>query len=113
MTIDQKGFDEQMALQRERARSARSDDQSMSKQSVDLMNFTDKSEFIGYSNNENTSKVIGLFKNGEKVEVLTDIGEVIFQETCFYAESGGQVYDTGIVFNDNTELEVIKVRKRL
>ena len=81
LTIDQKGFDEQMALQRERARSARSDDQSMSKQSVDLMNFTDKSEFIGYSNNENTSKVIGLFKNGEKVEVLTDIGEVIFQET--------------------------------
>ncbi|MDI9541215.1 MAG: alanine--tRNA ligase [Bacillota bacterium] len=111
LTIDQKGFDEQMALQRERARSARSDDQSMSKQSVDLMNFTDKSEFIGYSNNENTSKVIGLFKNGEKVEVLTDIGEVIFQETCFYAESGGQVYDTGIVFNDNTELEVIKVSK--
>lgn len=111
LTIDQKDFDEQMALQRERARSARSDDQSMSKQSVDLMNFTDKSEFIGYSNNENTSKVIGLFKNGEKVEVLTDIGEVIFQETCFYAESGGQVYDTGIVFNDNTELEVIKVSK--
>ncbi len=111
LIIDQKGFDEQMALQRERARSARSDDQSMSKQSVDLMNFTATSEFIGYSQNENISKVIGLFKNGEKVDELTDQGEVIFEETCFYAESGGQIYDTGIIFNDSTELEVTKVSK--
>ena len=111
LTIDQQGFDKQMALQRERARSARSDDQSMSKQSVDLMNFTAASQFVGYSQSENTSKVIGLFKNGEKVDELTDSGEVIFEETCFYAESGGQVYDLGIIFNENTEMEVVKVSK--
>lgn len=111
LTIDQKGFDRCMELQRERARSARSDDQSMSKQSVDLMNFTKESEFVGYGKNENTSKVIGLFKNGEKVDELTDSGEVVFEETCFYAESGGQIYDTGLIFNDNTQLEVIKVIK--
>ena len=111
LTIDQKGFDRCMELQRERARSARSDDQSMSKQSVDLMNFTKESEFVGYGKNENTSKVIGLFKNGEKVDELTDSGEVVFEETCFYAESGGQIYDTGLIFNDNTQLEVIKVTK--
>ncbi|MGI6581439.1 MAG: alanine--tRNA ligase [Erysipelotrichaceae bacterium] len=111
LTIDQKGFDKCMELQRERARSARSDDQSMSKQSVDLMNFTKESEFVGYGKNENTSKVIGLFKNGEKVDELTDSGEVVFEETCFYAESGGQIYDTGLIFNDNTQLEVIKVIK--
>ena len=111
LTIDQKGFDRCMELQRERARSARSDDQSMSKQSVDLMNFTKESEFVGYGKNENTSKVIGLFKNGEKVDELTDGGEVVFEETCFYAESGGQIYDTGLIFNDNTQLEVIKVTK--
>lgn len=111
LTIDQKGFDRCMELQRERARSARSDDQSMSKQSVDLMNFAKESEFVGYGKNENTSKVIGLFKNGEKVDELTDSGEIVFEETCFYAESGGQIYDTGIIFNDDTHLEVIKVSK--
>ncbi len=111
LTIDQKGFDEQMALQRERARSARSDDQSMSKQSVDLMNFNKESKFVGYTQNENKSKVIGIFKNGEKVDILTDSGEVVFEETCFYAESGGQIYDTGIIFNEDTQLEVVKVSK--
>lgn len=111
LTVDQKGFDEQMALQRERARSARSDDQSMSKQSVDLMNFTRESKFVGYTQNENKSKVIGIFKNGEKVDILTDSGEVVFEETSFYAESGGQIYDTGIIFNEDTQLEVVKVSK--
>ena len=111
LTIDQEGFDRCMEYQRERARSARSDDQSMSKQSVDLMNFTKESEFVGYCHNENTSKVIGLFKNGERVDELTDSGEIVFEKTCFYAESGGQIYDTGIIFNDDTHLEVIKVSK--
>ncbi len=111
LTVDQKGFDEQMALQRERARSARSDDQSMSKQSVDLMNFTRESKFVGYTQDENKSKVIGIFKNGEKVDILTDSGEVVFEETSFYAESGGQIYDTGIIFNEDTQLEVVKVSK--
>ncbi|MGI6608825.1 MAG: alanine--tRNA ligase [Erysipelotrichaceae bacterium] len=111
LTVDQQGFDNCMSLQKERARSARSDDQSMSRQSVDLMTFTEKSEFVGYETDENISKVIGLFKNGEKVDVLSDNGEVIFEETCFYAESGGQIYDTGIIFNENTEMEVLKVTK--
>ncbi len=111
LTVDKKGFESCMQQQRERARSARSDDQSMGKQSVDLMNFTKESKFVGYNQNENQGVVIGLFKNGEKVEELTDEGEIIFDETCFYAESGGQVYDTGVIYNDDTKLEVVKVVK--
>ena len=110
-TIDQAGFDKEMAAQRRRARDARSDEQSMSAQAEDLMNFTTPSEFVGYSVLENTGKVIGLFKNGVKTDAIDDEGDVIFDRTCFYAESGGQIYDTGIIRNADTEMKVTKVIK--
>ena len=109
--IDQAGFDKEMAAQRQRARDARSDEQSMSAQAEDLMNFTEPSEFLGYTVTENTGKVIGLFKNGVAVDTIDDEGDVIFDRTCFYAESGGQIWDTGIIKNADTELKVTKVIK--
>ena len=110
-TIDQKGFDEQMKAQRERARNARSDEQSMASQAEDLMNFDAPFRFVGYEKTENQGVVTGLFKDGRKVEVLTDEGDVAFDASCFYAESGGQLYDTGRIFNDHAELTVTKVYK--
>ena len=111
ISIDEAGFEKCMQQQRERARNARSDDQSMGSQSVDLLNFTDKSEFIGYDHLENHSKVIALFKDGVRVEELIDEGDVVCEQTCFYAESGGQIYDTGVMENETTILEVNKVTK--
>lgn len=111
ISIDEAGFEKCMQQQRERARNARSDDQSMGSQSVDLLNFTDKSEFIGYDHLENHSKVIALFKDGVRVEELIDEGDVVCEQTCFYAESGGQIYDTGVMENETTLLEVNKVTK--
>ena len=110
-SIDQEGFDKAMAEQRRRAREARSDDQSMSAQAEDLMNFTEPSEFLGYSETENDGTVIGLFKDGVQVDTLTDEGDVIFDKTCFYAESGGQIYDCGTGENDETSFKVTKVIK--
>ena len=109
--IDQAGFDREMAAQRQRARDARSDEQSMSAQAEDLMNFTEPSEFLGYSVMENHGKVIGLFKNGVRVDQITDEGDIIMDKTCFYAESGGQIWDTGVIQNENTVLKVTKVIK--
>ncbi len=110
-TLDKDGFEKCMEQQRERARNARSDDQSMGSQSVDLLNFTAHSEFVGYDHNSNVSYVVGLFKNGQKVDEISDEGEVVFAQTCFYAESGGQIYDTGIIYNDDCQMEVVKVNK--
>ena len=110
-SIDQEGFDREMAKQRQRARDARSDDQSMGAQAEDLMNFTEPSAFLGYEVMENDGKVIGLFENGVQVDEISDEGEIIFDQTCFYAESGGQIYDTGRIYNNDTELEVVKVLK--
>ncbi len=111
MSVDMEGFNKCMAEQRERARNARSDEQSMGSQSMDLLTFEEPSKFVGYTETENTSTVIGLFKDGVKVDVVEDEGEVVFAETCFYAESGGQVYDTGVIENEGTTLEVVKVSK--
>jgi len=98
--LDLEGFNIEMEAQRARARAAREEVESMSSQSVDLMNFTLESQFLGYDSMKNNAVVVGLFKNGHAVDVLTDKGEVILDHTCFYAESGGQIADTGTLSGD-------------
>ena len=110
-TVDQKGFDEMMAQQKQRARDARGEQQSMHGQSEDLMNFTEASVFTGYQCDESEGTVIGLFKDGVMVDELDEEGDVILSETCFYAESGGQCADTGKVWNDSFSADVTDVRK--
>ncbi|MBE6135807.1 MAG: alanine--tRNA ligase [Erysipelotrichaceae bacterium] len=103
-------FNELMKEQRQRARDARGDLQSMNKQSKDLMEFKLPSEFT-YDKNDIQAKVIGLFVNGEKVDSISESGEIIFDKTNFYAESGGQVADTGVIENESTSLKVNNVLK--
>ena len=108
--VDEKGFEEEMEKQKERARNARSDEQSMHKQSKDLLEFTLPSKFF-YEEVPLKGKVIGLFKDGERVEKLSDEGEVILDQTNFYAESGGEVADHGTLENKDTLCKVINVQK--
>ena len=111
LEVDEKGFDEEMKAQKERARNARGDLQSMNKQSIDLMNFKNESKF-NYDLLEIETEVIGIFKDGVKVDSLNeDEGQIIVKETPFYAESGGQVSDTGSIKNDNFEAKVNDVNK--
>ena len=110
VTVDECGFNQEMEQQKERARNARSDEQSMHKQSEDLLNFVEPSTF-NYDGKNINSKVIGLFKDGVKVDEIVDEGEVIFETTNFYAESGGEVSDTGIIYNDNCKAIVKEVQK--
>ena len=110
-TIDAEGFEKEMQAQKERARAARGNRQSMHGQSKDLMDFTDESKFTGYTDRHSTGKVLGLFKDGVKVDELEDEGDVILSETCFYAESGGQCADTGRVWNDAFKADVTDVQK--
>ncbi len=109
--VDEKGFHAEMEKQRERARNARDQAQSMSSQSADLMSFTQKSEFIGYDQSVCEAKVIALFKDGKAVNELSDCGEVILDQTVCYAESGGQVADCGIMKNEHMKATVEQVIK--
>lgn len=110
-TVDLEGFEKCMEQQRERARNARDDEQSMSSQSADLMAFTEASEFTGYSELVTSAKVIGLFKNGVRVDEISDEGQIILDSTCFYAESGGQIADTGVFEANGLKGEVTAVIK--
>lgn len=108
--VDEEGFNKLMEEQRERARNARGEIESFHKQSKDLMDFKDPSEFL-YHTYEWDGKAIGLFVEGERVEEISDSGEVIFDKTPFYAEMGGQVADKGIILGKDFEAEVISVGK--
>ena len=110
-TVDTEGFNAEMEKQRERARSSRDAGESMKSQSADLMDCTVESTFIGYDHFTNTSKVVACFKDGVKVDTIVDEGDVILEETCFYAESGGQVADKGTLSSDTISCEVVDVKK--
>ena len=110
VNVDLEGFKEEMNKQKERARAARGDAKSMNKQSASLMSCTVPSEFI-YGKLETTATVLALFKDGEQVDTLDEEGDIIVDHTVFYAESGGQVSDKGIMENDGLRLEVNDVIK--
>ena len=110
LSVDMVGFENLMENQRERARQARQTVGSMAKQSADLLSFKQESKFID-DGKIIQAKVIGIFKDGIQKSSLEDEGEVILQQTNFYAESGGQSSDLGLMSNGNTQLEVVDVQK--
>ena len=94
LEVDIEGFKEEMLKQKERARNARIKANSMNRQSKDLLEFVEKSEFF-YDSEPRKAKIIALFKDGNRVDQIEENGEVIFDVTNFYAESGGEVADSG------------------
>ena len=110
LKVDEEGFKEELKIQQERSRGARSEGESMTSQKPDLMSFDLPSTFEYNPANIN-SVVIGLFKDGVKVDRIDDYGEIVFDTTTFYAEMGGQCADTGTIYNENCLAEVENVLK--
>lgn len=113
LTVDMATFENEMQQQRDRARQARQNSQSMQIQSEVLKNITDDSTFVGYETTDYQSTITHLIYNGEEVESV-EAGETVYfilKETPFYAVSGGQVADEGTVGNENFEIAVTEVTK--
>ncbi|CDR58765.1 alanyl-tRNA synthetase [Staphylococcus argenteus] len=113
LNVDMTTFESEMQQQRDRARQARQNSQSMQVQSEVLKNITTESTFVGYETATVQTTLTHLIYNGEEVNQV-EAGETVYfmlTETPFYAVSGGQVADTGIVFNDNFEIAVSEVTK--
>lgn len=93
LTVDEAGFAEAMEAQRTRAQQA----SNFGMDYNERLKSTNKSEFLGYTEVTGTSAVVELFAAGEAVEELPagTKGIVVLSKTPFYAESGGQVGDTG------------------
>ncbi|PYC18599.1 alanine--tRNA ligase [Pseudomonas mosselii] len=93
LTIDEAGFEREMEAQRERARSA----SAFGMDYNSLVKVDTATDFLGYDATEGQGKVIALYKDGQAVEQLAEgeEGVVVLDRTPFYAESGGQVGDSG------------------
>ena len=96
--------------QKEIARSSRKNLESFNIQSKDLLEFMTPSLYT-YDSKSISSEVVGLFKDGVKVNEIVDEGEVVFNRTNFYAEMGGQVADLGFIDSKNCRAEVSNVTK--
>lgn len=111
LDIDYEGFEKAMQRQKENARSARNEVESLHNQSIDLLNYDGEFSFTGYENNTDKATIKKLLKDGSFVNEIIDEGAIILDRTCFYSESGGQCSDIGYIKNDNLLLEVKDVKK--
>lgn len=104
ITLDMVGFEQEMSAQRERARSAGQFNVDYNEQ----LQIDGETVFNGYSSLEDRSKVVLLLKDGEVVQQLSagESGVVVLENTSFYAESGGQVGDSGLLRWDRGQFEV-------
>ena len=113
MTIDYNGFESEMEKQRERARTARQDVDSMQVQSGVLRDIHHESKFVGYDQLQVQATVVVLLKDGVMVEKATTGEEIqfILDQTPFYAESGGQIADKGTLLAHGVKVDVLDVKK--
>ncbi|WP_290772614.1 MULTISPECIES: alanine--tRNA ligase [unclassified Exiguobacterium] len=113
MSVDEEGFKQAMDAQRQRARAAREESGSMQQQSEVLSTLKDKSTFVGYTDLKADAKIIALLHDGERVTEVAagEEAQVILDITPFYAESGGEVADTGTIEGKDFVLDVKDVQK--
>ncbi|KMY54839.1 alanine--tRNA ligase [Bacillus sp. FJAT-27231] len=113
MRVDHEGFEREMENQRERARAARQDVGSMQVQGGVLGDITVESKFTGYDELMAEATVEVIIANGEIVEKAQagEAVQLILSRTPFYAESGGQTADKGIIEGDGVRAAVQDVQK--
>ncbi len=115
LSIDEAGFKKEMDAQKKRAKEAHLSKDS-SAWGDDVYGKLDKSvktQFLGYSEEKNEAKVLYIVKDGEVVETAQEGDEVtiILDKTCFYAESGGQVGDTGTISSKDCTVKINNTTK--
>ncbi|MBJ9987971.1 alanine--tRNA ligase [Paenibacillus sp. S28] len=99
LTVDREGFDAAMQEQRDRARAARQESGGMKVQGGVLSDYTVKSEFVGYNDTVTESKIVAIIVDDAMVDIAGEgqSAQVVLDVTPFYAESGGQVSDQGLL----------------
>ncbi len=101
LTVNEGEFDEAMAEQKNRARAARGNRQSMGSQDETLLNIKVDSQFDGYQHLAiDDAKLVAAVANDQEIQtVAPGTAGLIFDRTPFYAEMGGQVADQGVILN--------------
>ncbi len=117
LSADEEAFNKCMEEQRERARSARSSSEA-GWDSDDMTIFPDiETKFTGYDSIKGSTEVLFIAQDSEAKDKVTKADSdqsniyVILKESPFYFESGGQVSDSGHIYNDNFEAEILELKK--
>lgn len=117
LSLDLEGFNKSMEHQRTSAREARGESTYMGTDDkpINKLDAYIETEFSGYSKLELKSEVLALADNNDLKEKLSegDKGYIVTSNTPFYAEMGGQVGDTGVIYNDNFKAEVYDTKKNV
>lgn len=115
LSVDRDGFKALMAEQKDRAKA---DAREKKLGGTDLSVYAafrqlGATKFTGYEELETSAKIIGLISDGKesKTAAVGQVVEVLLDQTSFYAESGGQDSDAGLILGDGFELEVLDVQK--
>ena len=114
ITVDKDGFVEQMKEQKERAKAAAqkiilTDDLVY----IDIEKQHGETDFTGYTDNSSESKIVAMVADTKIIDSAEE-GEtvdIVLNRTPFYAESGGQVGDTGVIQGENFKAEVLNTFK--
>ncbi len=109
ITLDEERFKELMEEQKQKARNARkaSDGESWKSDGITFENI-DVTEFVGYTENSSSAKVLDIVVDNEHIESAFEGQKavIVLDKTPFYAESGGQIGDSGVIKTENAEFTV-------
>ena len=109
-TTDKEEFDKFMQMQKDLAKKNSKTKTSMASQKKVLLDFTKDSKFV-YGIYRLKSNVLAIFSKDSLEKKLNHDGYIALKRTCFYAESGGQVSDTGMIIGKNFKARVVDVFK--
>ena len=111
LTLDMPGFEAAMEIQRDQARAA-SNFSAVEKLDLDGL---EKTVFSGYASLQSEAQIVGIFSPAnEKLDIVPANSEVliVLDTTPFYAESGGQIGDAGLLKSDEARFEVSDTQKQ-
>ncbi|MDO5393793.1 MAG: alanine--tRNA ligase [Mycoplasmatota bacterium] len=108
--VSKEEFDKYMTVQKELAKKNAKNKTQMASQKKVLLDFTAESQFV-YGIYRLKSNVLAIFSKDEIVNTINHDCYIAINRTCFYAESGGQVSDTGMIVGKNFKARVLDVFK--
>ena len=111
--IDEKGFEENLLAQKQRARAARGNISGWDDSMKSLIDTSVKTEFTGYTETVSAGKIVAIIdgETDELAEITNETAVIITDRTPFYGEGGGQVGDIGIIESENGKAIVTDTKK--